>query len=109
MPLAVGIFCSALFVLVLPCSCQFYPSGPETAWTRVSWPELKLPFPYKQLRSNKLEDEFALHSTNGPYNTQYYETLAAQRPKLCVFLTTPASLESCRLIVKVQRSIRQAS
>lgn len=60
------------------CSCQIYPWGPETQWTRVVWPDVKLPFPYASLRKPATDKTCALHSSNGPYDASHYHRAAQE-------------------------------
>ena len=62
---------------------QIYPWGPEVQWTRASWPELKLPFPYGLLRKPAFDQSFLFHSANGPYNHMHYDNLERQQAKRC--------------------------
>lgn len=73
--------CIIHLVLISLGLAQVYPWGPESQWTRASWPELKLPFPFGLLRKAALDKSCAYHSANGPFDLVHYENVERQLAK----------------------------
>lgn len=69
----------ALTVVFRVCTGQLLPWGPETQWTRRSWSQLQLPFPYKLYRDFSLDRLYALHSNSGPWNIAHYDNHGARQ------------------------------
>lgn len=98
MTLAAAFVCILLTVDKSLCQTFItgYPLGPETAWTRYTWPSVALKFPYDRVLDWTQQDRHALLSASGPRSLVQYEKESEEQ--------SPRYEPSC-IILRQQQSI----